>query len=738
MKKRNFLLGKGERLAEQIKGTTGGSPKIHPYTFDQAKQRLTPMIQKVANELDKLPANACPNDQVVATLTLNPEYIAKSYYPGDLLRAIGLETVGSRAKKITPEKRSKEREPVESITTELFVKGSRESFRKWAAGISSMNEMQSGSQSLIAIESISAPKSSEKIFSGKNVKNTTVYEIVLHLNEESAEQLYLGKFRSYLNQLKVTSKLERRFYAGGLCFIELEASNTDIQEVAKFSLVRAIRIMPSLRLLKPAIRTSKVSEKIKLPTGNAIDPSIKVAIFDGGLPKNHPLTKWANPIDAPGVGPSENELLNHGIGVTSAFLFGPIDPKIKIENPYSNLDHYRVLDNIPGQNNYELYEVLERIENILKTKKYDFINLSLGPNLPITDDEVHAWTAVLDEYLASGQTLATVAVGNDGDGYPGIGGNRIQVPADCVNALGIGSCDVPDNDWQRAPYSSIGPGRSPGIVKPNLVNFGGSIGRPFLVVDETGNKLAATGGTSFAAPSTMRMGVGVRAHFGSSLSSLAIHTLLVHCAESCELPKSEVGWGRVARELDDMVVCGDNEVRVVFQGSISASKYVRIPVPVPALPLTGKVVIKATLCYATEVDPHHPSNYTRCGLEPIFRPNMQKRTKPEQLHPNSKNFFGKSEKGLSEEELRRDAFKWENCHHASNSFLASSLDNPAFDIHYNARLEGHNDNTTKEIQYAFIVTVKATKVADLYNQVVRRYATQLEAIQPVIDIPIRV
>lgn len=36
------------------------------------------------------------------------------------------------------------------------------------------------------------------------------------------------------------------------------------------------------------------------------------------------------------------------------------------------------------------------------------------------------------------------------------------------------------------------------------------------------------------------------------------------------------------------------------------------------------------------------------------------------------------------------------------------------------------------------MTVKATKVADLYNQVVRRYATQLEAIQPVIDIPIRV
>ena len=35
----------------------------------------------------------CPNDRAVAILTLNPEYIAKSYFPEKLFESVGLETV---------------------------------------------------------------------------------------------------------------------------------------------------------------------------------------------------------------------------------------------------------------------------------------------------------------------------------------------------------------------------------------------------------------------------------------------------------------------------------------------------------------------------------------------------------------------------------------------------------------------------------------------------------------------
>jgi len=65
------------------------------------------------------------------------------------------------------------------------------------------------------------------------------------------------------------------------------------------------------------------------------DPKIRAAIFDGGIPAKHPLTKWATPIDAPGVGVPEDTLLRHGVGVTSAFLFGHLQPNKPAPRPFA-------------------------------------------------------------------------------------------------------------------------------------------------------------------------------------------------------------------------------------------------------------------------------------------------------------------------------------------------------------------------------------------------------------------
>ena len=64
-------------------------------------------------------------------------------------------------------------------------------------------------------------------------------------------------------------------------------------------------------------------------------------------------------------------------------------------------------------------DVLERILNHLDANPtYEFINISLGPRLPIEDDDVTEWTAALDERFAAGRAVATVATGNDGDADP--------------------------------------------------------------------------------------------------------------------------------------------------------------------------------------------------------------------------------------------------------------------------------------------------------------------------------
>jgi Subtilase family len=740
MTKRNFLLGRGERLTSTVIVKTGPPTKVPPYTFSEARERLTPMIKGAAEKFDSLPTSACPDGKVVGALTLNPEYIAKSYYPSELLKAVGLEALGSRPLLVTPNKRSKDRPPEEALTTQLFVLGARSAFHSWANGLSDWNEHTRVATDLVAIESVDAPTALGKIKGNLPSQGTVIFEVILHTDEILGEVKTLPLFKAYLSSLGIDATLDRRFYAGGLCFLQIEAPASYAERIATYTIVRALRQMPQLRVLRPTIRASSMpTQTLVLPTASAIDPQIKAAIFDGGLPTNHPITRWATAIDGTGVSTAHAEYLEHGLGVTSAFLFGHLDPTKPIPIPYCPVDHYRVLDAAPGQDPRELYEVLERIQTVLTQKRYQLVNLSLGPILPVDDDEVHAWTAVLDELFANGNTLATIAVGNTGESDQAAGLNRIQVPADCVNALAIGASDSPDANWQRAPYSSVGPGRSPGLMKPDVLEFGGSVQRPFLVLGPNQiPSLHPTGGTSFSAPSALRLGAGVRAHFGDAMDMLAIRALLVHCTETSDLPMNEIGRGRVARDLETLVVCGDDTIRVVYQGDISPAKYIRAPIPLPLATLAGKVLVTATLCYVTNVDPHHPGNYTRAGLEVAFRPNDEKRKTDEQIHADTKSFFGKGQKGLTEEELRRDAWKWENCLHASVSFLGQSLKNPAFDIHYNSRLEGHGHNPSQKLRYALVISVRAPRVIDLYDQVVRRFATQLEPLRPVIDIPIRV
>ena len=738
MAQQNFLLGRGERLTTDIIMRSGGAPKQPPYTFREALDRLTPMVERTVQMIDELPPAACPRDQAVISLALNPEYIAKSYFPSELLSDVGINVIGSRPRKITPKKRSLNREVFETTTTELFARGERSTIRAWSESLPKWRADRRSANDLISIEEINAPAPIEKIKGGLPDQGNIVMEVVLHINELEAHTYMLRAFSSYLDGCGIEVDFGRQFFAKGLCFIELEAAANCANEIATFTAVRALRSMPRLRVLQPIMRSENIpSTDVQLPDMPPLSQDVRVAIFDGGVPSVHPLNQWVISRETPGLIPPTDDLQSHGVGVTSAALFGHIEPHEPLPQPYAFIDHYRVLDDAPGQDPHELYETLQRIENVLLSHDYDFIGLSLGPPLPIEDDDVHAWTSVLDDRLSRLSSLAMIAVGNSGEGDEVLRLDRVQVPSDCVNALAIGACDTPGDEWKRASYSAKGPGRSPGRVKPDLVEFGGDISRPFIVVaPDPHPTLATTAGTSFATPSAMRLATGVRAHFGGNLSHLAIRALLVHTCEGADYDHKEIGWGRVARSLNDVVLCADDTVRVVYQGEISPAKYIRAAIPVPSGTLQGNVLIRATVCYKSQTDPHHPGNYTRSGLEVTFRPHDGKFRRNGQIHANSASFFGSSLPGATEEQLRRDAWKWENCLHSEVRKRGSSLSNPCFDIHYNARLEGRNFSPDENLQYAMVVTVQARQVVDLYNQVVQQYATQIEPIRPILEIPI--
>lgn len=743
----NFLLGKGERLTGEIKIKRSGGDKHPPYTLSQARDRMRACLHQVTTQIDQLPAEACPHDQVVAVMTIHPRYISKSDHPEVLLDAVGLRSVGSRSREVSPSEWGIKNPPEsgKAVTEELFVAGTRRAFHTWENQISQWDEAYGPSAFLSQLESIYTQSPIEKLRGIPDDQDEILLEVALH---NAGHRQIVVEFASYARSFNATVMLERSRVVGGLTFVPVRVRRTFLPELAKFTFLRVARGMPSIRPVPTALLRGQSTFPVTLPTGGPMDPSVRSVIFDGGLPDTVDLTKWVRKIEPAGIGASVPDLLQHGLGVTSAFLFGPLAPGIVPTRPWCYVDHVRVLDSHTGAGgDMEYVDVLDRILAHLDANEgvYTFVNLSLGPSMPVDDDEVTAWTAALDERFSRQQVLTTVAAGNDGEADSASGLNRVQPPADGVNVLTVGSCDSMGPNWGRASYSCVGPGRSPGIVKPEGLAFGGADGDPFMVLQAgvPATKARPINGTSFAAPLVLQAASSVRVQLGEEFSPLATKALLIHRAEACDLDRKEVGWGRFEVDSLRLITCDDDEALVVYQGELPVGQHLRAPVPLPGTPLAGMIRISATLAISPEVDPEHPSTYTRSGLEVTFRPHSERFTNSPDgspsLNPKTITFFSQKELYKDPEFLLRDdGHKWEPCLHHHRNFRAASLHEPVFDIYYHHREMGKKALDPQPIRYALVVSIKAPNVADLYNQVVRTYNQILIPMQPKIQVPVRV
>lgn len=731
-----FIIGKGELLTYDIPPPQTKPSKAHPYSLAEAKSHVIPQIVDAVLELQSLPAAACPSDFAVAKVNLHPAYIAKSYFPTALLRQAGLTAVGSRTIRVHPRKDTRKTAPSECETTQLFVAGTREALAKLPSYATGLIEGTKEALQFAEIEQFSSMTGSDRIRSTTS-EFDGVYEIGLHFSPDQGVNSVRRAFTAYAKScdFEVSGKFD--FPVGRMLFMAAQGDPSGLSKLALFSLLRVVRPMPRIRGSKPFGRASGLAVGFSLPSTTPLSSEPTVAILDGGLPETHVLESYVGRYEQSDPQAADVEdYIDHGLGVTSAFLFGPIEPSAEAQRPYSYVDHFRVLDELSGlEDPYELYRTLAHIEVVLLSRRYQFLNLSLGPDLPAEDSDVHAWTAVLDTMLSDGETLMTVAVGNNGERDSVDRLNRIQVPSDSVNAMSVGASNHSQSEWARAPYSACGPGRSPGRRKPDVVAFGGCP-KEYFHVARQGKKpqLAATMGTSFAAPLALRTAVGVRAILGDAVHPLTIKALMIHAAQNDPGDiVAEVGWGRIPGDINEIIMCGDGVARIIYQGLLRPGKYLRAPLPLPNTPLTGKVRLTATFCYASPVDVEDAAAYTKAGLTITFRPSTAK-TAGKQVKPGS--FFSPSV-FRTELEQRGDLGKWETVLHASKGMLGSSLKHATFDIHYNAREGGAPVGSgTELIRYALALTVEAPKHAQLYEEILASHKV-LQAIEPRVVLPIR-
>lgn len=741
---RNFLLGQGEQYTDSVIIKRGGGPKKPVYSFSEAKKRLTPRIVEAAKIIASLPQAACPGDEAVAVATLHHEYLSKSSYPETLIQATGLRAIGSRTVVHTPEKVSTTKGPQPKSTSELFLAGPRKTFDSFAGQIRTLMPSSELAEDIIKIEDFRAPTVDERILPIKSKDATPQLEIVLHSGDGAARDRLLNSFRDYLDTIGIKVNLADRIDAGNLSFLSIRARTAQVRDIAKFSFLRKVREMPRLRPLMPkeASKSKRIAGyDLSIPTGPVLDPTIRVAVFDGGFPDVPKLARYVDQYEEH-VSGAIDTFEAHGLAVTSALLFGPLEKGVIPQTPYAKVDHYRVLDaDTQNDPQHELYPVLRRIVGVLEREKYEFVNLSIGPDIPLDDDDVHPWTATLDPLLSGGGTLATLAVGNAGEADAATKLNKIQPPSDCVNGLSVGACDSRNTKWNRAGYSSVGHGRCPGLIKPDGLAFGGTNDNPFWVIDYKDNESSApVCGTSFASPYVLNTAIGVRAYLGPSITPLTLKALLIHnCSRDKSQKIDEVGWGRIETDVDSLITCASSKTCVLYQGTLSPRKYLRARIPLPPMPLIGPIKITATVCFSCGTDPDHPVHYTRNGLEIIFRPDINT-IPPNRSTPATMSFFG-SMTGSPELVLRQDAHKWETVRHESiildKKEKLEQLKAPAFDIHCHPREAGRDAGTRlADIPYGMVVSIEAPNMPNAYDRIVAGYP-KLRPIVPRIQTRIR-
>ncbi|GLQ89036.1 hypothetical protein GCM10007898_26080 [Dyella flagellata] len=555
------------------------------------------------------------------------------------------------------------------------------------------------------IELIDPYGNEEKLRIREDSKWPDYIHVTLHAHETDAD--ILAAFRSLVEELGGSVTARGLRFVPGLTFAAVRIQPNQVAELSKFSRIRLIRSMPQLQEeWQLEGKLTKAFNKLKLPEQTAIS-SAKAAIFDGGIANVFP--KHANELASSNLLPPLPDDLAHGINVTSTFLFGTIEHKAtSLPIPYCQVDHHRVLPTSDSPE--QALDVLDRIVTAFRGarasgKPYRFANISLGPVATFFDDDVHEWTSRLDVELADGSTLCTAAVGNNGllDGELA----RIQPPGDAVNVFSIGAAGSTKKKWTRAPYSAIGPGRSPGYVKPDVVAFGGSNEEPVAVFNPLAGGVIGVAGTSFASPLALRVAAGADAMSRSSFDPVTLQALIINACQysAYSHTRPEVGWGRIPLNPEDILYTPLDVVRVVYQGVTRPGHPQKALIPVPkGLPSGTSVKLGATFCYRAPVDSAHAINYTRAGLW-VRCYKAPKKTLP---------LFG-SGMYKTETQLRRDSMRWDTVLHNKRKISADDLDNPYFHINYQVRDESEAVRVEDAVPmpFALVLTIEAPGVTDL-------------------------
>ena len=739
------IIAYGELYVEPITKKGGGGAKKIPHEYADAKQRIITDIDRIFSVIRE--KKEIFLEEKIICVRMEPKFEAKSYVPTQLLTDESMNIVGGRKYSFVDESLD------EQAAKLYFIKTDDNGIRKIKETLSlgTKDNIEAWRNQLGSIQSMDLLRPEEKIMGFPTEWENGTVEIVLHPMRNELEQL--------LNMFYSTSKIpventRIKTYEDGLTFVSAKCGRREIDRLKHLNPLRAIHPLGRVGIEPVRMLAGGTAPKI-IPS--AKKSMISVGVFDGGADDSIPLLKGhVSEIDCVST-PPESAYLSHGSAVCGAVLHGNLAGKSGSDTlpvPCVSVESFRVLP-IQDQNDFELYEAIDVIENIVRGRNdIKLFNLSFGPIGAIVDDSINRFTYVLDRLTYEVpdneiNPLFCVAVGNDGELSEPL--NRIQSPSDLVNGIGVGAYTYSiDGTKTRANYSCIGSGREGGKVKPDFLEFGGSVDRPFVLVGSQADTLAVAAGTSFASPLAVHK-IGKLMAQSESIVPHIGRTLLIHNSAVDEmLSQEEQGHGYCHEDAAEILLCDDKKVTILYAGTLEPSQTVHLPIFSPKInSVKGMVNISWTITTIVAPYVNDPDAYTNNCIEGVFIPhdmtfNFYKKDSRTNRIVNTKklNLFKPDDvvkaKALldegyyrsefpashptkhswNESDLRATDFKWDTVIKKRQRMRGSSLLNPALTLHAIDR----NGFIADNIQYYAAITIEAPKyLGSLYDTVLQTY-----------------
>jgi len=747
-KEKRPIIAYGELYVEPISKKMAGGPKTYPHEYTDAKNNIISQLNKITETFAS--ATEQNNDEIftqdkIVCFRMEPKFEAKSYVPTSIISSVEeMKLVGGRKYAINEFGTDEDdiqtaklyfvkttAEGIENLKS-LLEEGKRDDVKAWREQICSLRSMD-----------LLTPN--EKIMGFDEEWAEGSVEIVLHPTGNNVETT----IKAFCEYCKIPEEnMIIRPYHDGLTFISAKCNWDTVNRISKFNILRNIHPLGKVDIAP--FRT--VENAFELPDikNEIVDTPINVGVFDGGANEKHPLlNKYVTSIEA--TSEEEDELgVAHGTAVCGIILHGNIADKSgkTLPNPKVIIKSYRVLPLVDSED-IELYEVIDTIENVVSSDKgTKLYNLSIGPSGAILDDEISRFTYVLDKLTFcidenEVNPLFSVAAGNDGSlNYPF---NRIQAPSDMVNGLGVGAYTFNNaNEKIRTSYSCVGEGREGGKIKPDILEFGGSPERPFVLAGNCKGYITTSMGTSFSSPLVVHKLGNLMASSKNITPHLA-RTLLIHTAEyNKDIPLYHQGFGFCIEREEDILSCEDNNITILYEGKLNTSQTVKLPIFAPQINgVDGLVNISWTV--STIVDPcyNDPDAYTSNCIEDAFVPHEMKfnftksncrsfqlnLTKTEDVekakellndgyHHSEHPVSHPAKKYWDEMDLRNENLKWDTIIRKKQRMRGSSLLNPYLSLH----AIGRNEFEQSSVKYFVAVSISAPKYnGSLYDKVLQTY-----------------